>query len=218
MQEELQQILGTDKRNPCFTVFRDSAGILVFYGGELLERLPDDRSHLGYKLMVARLYNAGINSRRLQEAFKVDPKTMRCWGRTLEGGDPVELVRVLAGRQATRKLTIEIQSYARMRFSRIYPENRRSYSQAIRAEIVEVFGVALSAESLRSLFGGLRESIFCEIEGVDEEGETPCDGPLPENTGSDGFEPLPQAIYPIEPICDEDPYRKRSPFFRRKQR
>ena len=211
MQGELQQILGTDKRNPCFTVFRDKAGIQLFYGGELLERLPDDRDHMQYKLMVARLYNAGINSGHLQEAFNVDPKTMRCWGRTLEGGDPIELIRVLAGRQAKRKLTIEIQSYARMRFSHIYPQNRRSYSQAIRAEIFEVFSVEISAESLRPIFGELRGSIFCETKGVKEEGETPCDKPLPENTEIDGFEPQPQANYPTEPLFDEDPYRKRSP-------
>ena len=53
MHGELQQILGTDKRNPCFTVFRGRAGaLLLFYGGELLERLPNDREHVQYKLMV----------------------------------------------------------------------------------------------------------------------------------------------------------------------
>ena len=79
MYGELQQILGTDKRNPCFTVFRNGAdGLLLFYGGELLETLPDDRDHAQYKLMVATLYNAGVNSRSLQETFQVAPKTMRC--------------------------------------------------------------------------------------------------------------------------------------------
>jgi hypothetical protein len=66
-----------------------------------------------------------------------------------------------------------------MRFFHIYPQNRRSYSQVIRAEIVEVFGVPVSAETLRSIFGKLRKSIFCETKGVEEEGETPCDEPLP---------------------------------------
>lgn len=66
MHGELQQILGTDKRNPCFTVFRGEAGaLLLFYGGELLEALPDDRNHAQYKLMVATLYNAGVNARQL---------------------------------------------------------------------------------------------------------------------------------------------------------
>ena len=56
MHENLQQILGTDKRNPSFTVFRDDkARILVFYGCELLDTLPDDREHVRYKLTVATL-------------------------------------------------------------------------------------------------------------------------------------------------------------------
>lgn len=224
MNGNLQQILGTDKRNPCFTVSRDKTKLLVFYGGELLERLPDDREHILYKLMVATLYNASINARHLQKAFNVDPKTMRHWGRTLEGGDPVEFVRVFAGRQAKRKLTPEIHAFARMRFSHIYPQNRRSYSQTIRAEILEVFGVPFSAETLRPIFGELRKSIFCVTEGLEEGetpcdepvpedagGEAPCDEPMPENTGIDGVEPQNQANYQIEPVRDGNPYRKESP-------
>lgn len=86
MSGELQQILGTDKRNTCFKVFRqiESSLLLLLYGGELLEKLPDDRNHAQYKLMVAQLYNAGANSRYLREAFGVDFKTMRRWGRALE--------------------------------------------------------------------------------------------------------------------------------------
>ena len=212
MHENLQQILGTDKRNPSFTVFRDDkARILVFYGCELLDTLPDDREHVRYKLTVATLYNAGINSRHLQEAFNVDPKTMRRWGRVLEAGDPMELTRVLAGRQAKRKLTPEIYAFARMRFSHIYPQNQRSYSQSIRAEIIEVFNVELSGESLRPLFGKLRKLMGCETTIEEKERETPCDEPLPKNTEIVGFEPLFQVNDPPEPLSEEDPYRKESP-------
>ena len=212
MHENLQQILGTDKRNPSFTVFRDDkAKILVFYGCELLDTLPDDREHMRYKLTVATLYNAGINLRQLQKAFNVDPKTIRRWGRVLESGDPVELTRVLAGRQAKRKLTPEIHAFSRLRFSHIYPQNQRSYSQAIRAEIVEVFGVELSGESLRPLFGELRQSILSETKVGEDERETPCDEPFPENTEVDGFEAIFQVNDPPEPVYDESPCRKESP-------
>lgn len=81
--------------------------MLLFYGGELLETLPDDREHVQYKLTVATLYHANVNAQHLQEAFKVEPKTMRCWGRALASGDPLELARVLAGWRATRRLTTE---------------------------------------------------------------------------------------------------------------
>jgi hypothetical protein len=212
MHGELQQILGTDKRNPCFTVFRDEAGaLLLFYGGELLETLPDDRNHAQYKLMVAALYNAGVNSRSLQETFSVDPKTMRHWGHALEGGDPMELARVLAGRQANRKLTPEIQAYARMRFTHLYPENRRSYSQVIRGEISEVFGVGLSAESLRPIFGELREAIRCGGEVRAEKGETACDVALPASAPPDAMEPQRPAEESTKPRADGNPYRKESP-------
>ena len=212
MHGELQQILGTDKRNPCFTVFRGEEGaLLLFYGGELLERLPDDREHAQYKLMVATLYNAGVNSRSLQETFNADPKTMRRWGRALEDGDPMELARVLAGRRANRKLTVEIQAFARMRFTHIYPENQRSYSQVIRGEIAEVFDVELSAESLRPIFGKLREAICCGGEVRTRKGETPCDVASPERAHPDGVEPQRQAEDPIEPCAGENPYRKGSP-------
>ena len=214
MHGELQQILGTGKRNPCFTVFRGEQGdLLLFYGGELLERLPDDRGHAQYKLMVATLYNAGVNARSLQETFRVDPKTMRRWGRALEGGDVDGLARVLAGRQAHRKLTPEIQAFARMRFLHIYPENRRSYSQTIRREIVEVFAKEISAESLRPLFGKLRKAIACGGEVRAEKGETPCDVALPESTHSDALKPQKQAEGAIESGKGGNPYRKGSPSF-----
>jgi len=212
MHGELQQILGTDKRNPCFTVFRNGAdGLLLFYGGELLETLPDDREHAQYKLMVATLYNAGVNSRSLQETFQVAPKTMRCWGQALESGDPMELARVLAGRQAKRKLTPEIQAYAKMRFSHVYPENRRSYSQVIRKEIEEVFGVELSAESLRPIFGALREPVAEDGEAGVEKGETSCDAPDAGNAEPDDLDRETGAKRLDEPGSDENPYRKRSP-------
>ena len=65
----LQQILGTDDRNPSFTLYRnDSQEYLhVYYGLELLEVVPNDREHSAYKLLVARLYNARIRVGVLEE-------------------------------------------------------------------------------------------------------------------------------------------------------
>ena len=34
----------------------------VYYGLELMESFPDDREHPAYKLLVARLYNAGVKA------------------------------------------------------------------------------------------------------------------------------------------------------------
>ena len=208
----LQQILGTDKRNPCFTVFCDGAeSLLLFYGGELLERLPNDREHVQYKLMVAKLYNAGVKVRVLQELFEVSPKTMRRWGRTLEEGDFLELVHVFAGRRTSRKLTVEIQAFAKMRFSQIYPENRRSYSQLIRREIIEVFGVELSAESLRPIFGKLRKTIDCGSELCAKKGESTCDVVCPERAPFDADHSPKEAIREPKTCTTKNSYRKYIP-------
>ena len=208
MSGELQQVLGTDKRNPCFTVFRqaDAGLLLLFYGGELLEKLPDDRHHAQYKLMVAQLYNAGVNSRCLRDVFGVGFKTMRRWGRALEGGDVDELARVLAGRQANRKLTVEIQAYVRMRFPHIYSENRRSYSRVIRAEIIDVFSTELSAETLRPLFGELKRQLIKRGSG-----ETACDLPEGKELERGDDQPQKQGVLRSRPNEPPDGNRKESP-------
>jgi len=71
----LQLILPTDKRNPSFSLYlsADEQTIHVFYGLELLEVVPADREHVAYKLLVARLYNAGLRVRTLAEVFQLDP-------------------------------------------------------------------------------------------------------------------------------------------------
>jgi hypothetical protein len=146
----------------------------VYYGGDLFEKVPDDREHPQYKLLVARLCNAGIAATRLQKEFGADRKTIQRWADALKGNDPEELVRVLAGRKAGRKFTVEIQAYVRMRFPKIYEEDRRSYSMTIRQEIFEVFGASLSAELLRPFLRDLRRC----IEQTDtQDGETTCDFP-----------------------------------------
>ena len=134
--------LGTDKRNPSFTICRDTTdGCLhVYYGGEMFEKVPEDRNDPQYKMMVARLYNAGVNAVKLKEAFGVDRETMQCWGDALNSGDVERLVRVLAGQEARRKLNPEIRAFVRMRFPCIYRENPSAYSPQMRAEIKAVYG------------------------------------------------------------------------------
>jgi len=114
----LQQILGTDKKNPVFTIYRDANEQIlhVYYGGRLLEKVPDDKGHPEYKLLLARLFNAGVKAKALEDDFGVDHKTMKRWGSALKSGDPELLMRVLAGREANRKLSLEIRSYIEMRF------------------------------------------------------------------------------------------------------
>src|SRR2546425_10028191 len=120
----LQPVLGTDKRNPIFSVCRQAGtppSLHVYYG-ELLEVMPEERQHPAFKLLVARLYNAGVKGTALQRSFKVDPKTMQRWGQALQSGDAEQLVQALAGRGGQRKLTAEIRYFGRVRFAEIYDQ------------------------------------------------------------------------------------------------
>lgn len=143
----------------------------VYYGATLLESVPDEREHLQYKLMVARLYNAKVKASVLQEVFGCDRKTMKKWGEALKQGDEEELARVLAGRRARRKLIPQIQSYVRLRFPSIYRETRYEYSRRMRDEIKHVFGVKVSGEALRPLLKTLKT----QFEQEKENRETSCD-------------------------------------------
>jgi hypothetical protein len=76
-----QLILGTDKRNPLFTVYveeeeGDEERLHVYYGLELLEVVSADRNDPSYKMLVGRLHNAGVSLRVLQQTFQSDAKTM----------------------------------------------------------------------------------------------------------------------------------------------
>ena len=58
-------------------------------------------------VVLGRLYNAGVN-RRIRG---IDLKTIQGWAAALRSSDAEELVRVMEGRQAARKLTPQIQAY-----------------------------------------------------------------------------------------------------------
>jgi hypothetical protein len=137
----LQPVLGTDKRNPIFSVCRQGGAtpsLHVYYGAELLEVVPENRQHPAYQLLVARLYNAGVKGLAPQRHFQVDRKTMQRWGRALQSGDAEKLVQALAGRGGRRKLTPEIRAFVRVRFPEIYGQSRVGYSQRLRAEVERV--------------------------------------------------------------------------------
>ncbi len=178
----LQPVLGTDKRNPIFSVCRQTGtppSLHVYYGAELLEVVPEDRQHPAFKLLVARLYNAGVKGTALRRTFKVDRKTMQRWGQALQSGDAERLIGALAGRGGHRKLTPEIRSFVRVRFPEIYEDSRGAYSQRLRAEIQRVFGVWLSGECLRPLLKTLRAELRQELSqptarNGDDNRETAC--------------------------------------------
>jgi hypothetical protein len=155
-----QLILGTDKRNPLFTVYvqeeNDREELHVYYGLELLEIVSADRNEPGFKMLLGRLHNAGVSLKVLQQTFWVDAKTIRRWGRALRSRDAEELVRVLEGRRASRKLTHEIKAYVRARWSDLIRDGLYGIGKRLRKEIKSVFRVELSQETLRPLLAELK--------------------------------------------------------------
>ncbi len=153
-----QLILGTDKRNPVFAVYEDDSGerLLVFYGFELLEIVKNDSQDPAFKLLLARLYNSGVKLSALCESFEVDPKTLRRWGKALRQGDAAELLRVLEGRSAGRKLTSAVENFARLRWPDLVAE--RSYGAVGRLlqEIQSVFAMKISRSAIHELIRGLK--------------------------------------------------------------
>ena len=153
-----QLILGTDKRNPVFTVFTDDLGRLlyVYYGFEVIEIVANNREVPAFKLMLARLYNARIKLCTLCDVFELDAKTIRRWGKAVLGDDAVELVRVLEGRGAGRKRTQAVENFARLRWPDLVAE--RSYGAVGRLlrEIQIVFDVEISRSALKDLIRDLK--------------------------------------------------------------
>ena len=214
----LQPVLGTDKRNPIFSVCRQGGiapSLHVYYGAELLEVVSEDRQHPAYKLLVARLYNAGVKGLALQRHFQVDRKTMQRWGRALQSGDAEQLVQALAGRGGRRKLTPEIRAFVRVRFPEIYGQSRVGYSQRLRTEIERVFALKLSGECLRPLLRSLRAELRQEcpelgVAGEMEKREIPCVCPPESPTVA---VQIPAEVSPVAPPNPPPGLRKESPDF-----
>ena len=151
-------ILGNDKSNPVFTVYEDQTGegLLVFYGFELLEIVPNDSAGPAFKLLLARLYNCGVKLSALCQGFQVDPKTVRRWGEALRQGDAVELVRVLEGRNAGRKLTPAVEKFSRLRWPELVAETSYGAVGRLQGEIESVFGVKISRSAMSELIRSLK--------------------------------------------------------------
>ena len=175
-ERHLQELLGTDKKNPSFTIYRDKSdgSLHVYFGATLYERIKGGPQCCEYRVMLGRLYNAGVKVSALEKAFEVGGKTLKRIGKALQGGDSDELVKVLAGRGHKRKLTAAIRGYMRMRFPRVYELDRYRYRQKLSDEVKEVFGEKVSGETVRRVCQDLKlearkRATSCECSGVPKE-------------------------------------------------
>lgn len=181
--EYLQQILGTDKKNPVFSIYRKDENTLhILYGAELLSVVSLNKYNFECKVIIGILYNSGVKVKSLVEAFKLDKKTIKKIGDALKLDSPEEVISILQGRENKKKLTDEVKAYIRMRFPKIYEENKYSYSKAMLGEIKEIFGKKISSETIRPLLKELKprydsitekEELVCDLNDKNREQENP---------------------------------------------
>ncbi len=166
----LQTVIGIDKRNPLFTIFRDikKHEIHIYYGGLLHEVIQDKKDNPEFKLMLARLYNAGVCVKSLIKNFGYSYPTIQRWGEALKSGDTEKLYQALSGQGAKKKFTPEIVSFVVHDFEHVYPRNKYTYSKEIRQDIKKVYKISISAETLRPLLGDLKTT-YNEEMGLKEE-------------------------------------------------
>ena len=218
-----QLILPTDKRNPCFSLYasEDERFIHVFYGLELFEVVPDDHEHMGFKMMVGRLYNAGVKVTTLEDTFNLDRKTIGSWGRAMRSRDPEVLQQVLLGRGASQKRTPAIDRYVVRRRSELLDEGCPEYRATLIREIETIFEVRLSGETIRQIIGGVKgmespasadfeppgdpgfvpiipflEETTCSPTAISTTGDLPENPPQPSSQDTSGEIPPPPAAPP----------------------
>ncbi len=162
METNLQAIIGTDKKNPHFTVFKNlkEKTIDVYFGSALFSAVADTPNNPNLKLLIAQLFSTGIKKKSLTEHFGYSYNAMKRWSDALNTGDPEILVKALSGQGAHKKLNTEIKSFVTHSFKYIYKTNKYTYSKEIREDVKEVFNVELSREVLRPLFNELKKKYF----------------------------------------------------------
>ena len=133
----------------------ESKILSLFIGLAEIERMPCDREHIIFKMMVGRLYNGKYKLKTLAKTFTVSGKTIRKWGRALLSGDISQIEKAFGGHKNKRKLTAEIEAYARGAFN-VIGDRVKNFSQVILNEIESRYNVKLSGESLRPIFNDER--------------------------------------------------------------
>lgn len=159
MKQNLQFLIGVDKKNPHFTIFRnkEKGEIHIYYGATLFDVIVDSPENAELKFMLARLYNAGVKVKSLIQHFGYSYPTYKRWGEALKSGDEERIYLAFSGRGGNRKLTPDILAFIVHDFGHVYQRNKSSYSKEIREDIKDVYKVTISAESIRPILKELKE-------------------------------------------------------------
>ena len=112
--EKLQQLLLPCKPDCNFSLHidcLDNPRHYYFYLGVILiDTVPNDRSHVLYKLLCARLRLAGFRLKGLSSTFCYCEETISKWAKVLNRADTKEIAKVF-GLTCKGKITPEVESY-----------------------------------------------------------------------------------------------------------
>ena len=129
----------------------------LYIGLAEVERIPFDRDHILFKMLLGRMYNSKYKLDDLVEKFGPSHKTIRLWGKALLSSDLDYIRKVFAGHENKRKITPEIDGFIRGTFNAI-KGNIKNFSQVIISEIGKRYNKEISGESLRIIFNDERNS------------------------------------------------------------
>lgn len=112
--ENLQQLPLPCKLDSNFSLHVDRldnpAHYYFYLGVILIDTVPNDRSHVLYKLLCARLRLAGFRLKGLSSTFDYCEDTISKWSKVLNRADAKEIAKVF-GLTCKRKITPEVESY-----------------------------------------------------------------------------------------------------------
>jgi transposase len=159
MPEGLQLIIWADEKND-FTLYREAASnkVHVYFGFGLYEIVEDDKDNPELKLLLARLCNAGVKIKTLIKHFGFSYPTYKRWSEALKSGDEEKMYYAFGGQGGNKKLKPDLAAFIVHDFGHVYRRNKYSYSQEIRQDVKDVFGLALSGECIRPLLKKLKEA------------------------------------------------------------
>ena len=137
-----------------------SNSYLLYLGPALIERINCSPERLDYKMLVGRLYNAGWRISQIKQAFGHDSRTIKKWAEALNSDDVDFIVRAFSGRGYFKKLTPSAIRYIKKRYLDL-KGTVTNFRKIISVEIISIFLITLSTETLRQLF---READEAQIE------------------------------------------------------
>lgn len=165
----LHPVLIPAKRSCPFSLHTDSGDIEsstfieLHIGVICLERVPNERSHFLYKMLVARLRLNGFQLKGISKMFDYSENTIRHWAEVLRSGSANEVAQ-LFGLMHKGKLTHEVRAYIEHRYHNLTRNRIHNFRRQILGELKDIFELDVSGETLRTLFREIDKKQSEEVE------------------------------------------------------